>query len=119
MASNGFYNYLKLINNNTNYAKRMARLSARIFGEVVRPTDGSSMRVVKRFAAKPVDKRTEVIKYYPPHPTINALVKELRLLGLYRDEHMDFKEEMARVKTLRGKRTWSRLNQGKAKGKAD
>uniref|UniRef100_T1J4E1 Small ribosomal subunit protein mS33 n=1 Tax=Strigamia maritima TaxID=126957 RepID=T1J4E1_STRMM len=110
MASNGFYNYLKLINNNTNYAKRMARLSARIFGEVVRPTDGSSL-------PKPVDKRTEVIKILSTSSNHKCI--KLRLLGLYRDEHMDFKEEMARVKTLRGKRTWSRLNQGKAKGKAD
>ncbi|XP_070559810.1 small ribosomal subunit protein mS33-like [Ptychodera flava] len=87
----------------SNYAKRMARLSARIFGEVARPTNESSMRVVKMFSEKPVEQRPEIVKYYPPHPQIHSLMKRLRHIGLYRDEHADFKEEMQRVKKLKGK----------------
>lgn len=42
----------------------MARLSARIFGEVARPTDEKSMRVVKMFSEKPLYKRPDIVKYY-------------------------------------------------------
>ena len=68
----------------SNYAKRMARLSARIFGEVVRPTNQKSMKVVKMFAAKPIEKRPELVEYYPKHPEINSLMRNLRKLGLFR-----------------------------------
>ena len=68
----------------TNYAKRMVRLSARIFGEVVRPTDQRSMRVVQLFSEKPIDKRPEIVDYYPKHPEISKLMKNLRSWGLYR-----------------------------------
>ncbi|XP_043374627.1 28S ribosomal protein S33, mitochondrial isoform X2 [Dermochelys coriacea] len=87
----------------SNYALRMARLSARIFGEVVRPTDNKSMKVVKLFSEQPLAKRKEVYDWYPPHNTYFALMKKLRFFGLYRDEHEDFKEEMRRLKKLRGK----------------
>ncbi|XP_077987418.1 small ribosomal subunit protein mS33-like [Glandiceps talaboti] len=87
----------------SNYAKRMARLSARIFGEVVRPTNSKSMKVVELFKAKPIEQRPEVVQYYPPHPQIHSLMKRLRYIGLYRDEHADFKDEMKRVKKLKGK----------------
>ncbi|XP_002730477.1 small ribosomal subunit protein mS33-like [Saccoglossus kowalevskii] len=85
------------------YAKRMARLSARIFGEVVRTTNERSMRVVKLFSEKPLDKRPEIVNYYPPHPQTHSLMKRLRHIGLYRDEHEDFVDEMKRVRKLRGK----------------
>ena len=42
----GFYNYLKIASNPTLYAKRVQQLSNRIFGEVVRPTSVTSMRVI-------------------------------------------------------------------------
>uniref|UniRef100_A0A452J492 Small ribosomal subunit protein mS33 n=4 Tax=Testudinidae TaxID=8487 RepID=A0A452J492_9SAUR len=87
----------------SNYALRMARLSARIFGEVVRPTDNKSMKVVKLFSEQPLAKRKEVYDWYPPHNTYFALMRKLRFFGLYRDEHQDFKEEMRRLKKLRGK----------------
>lgn len=48
----------------------------------------------------------EVIKYYPRHPELGALMKLLREYGLYRDEHEDFKEEMVRLRALRGKTPW-------------
>jgi len=87
----------------SNYAKRMARLGARIFGEVARPTDNRSMRVVKLFSAKPLDKSPEITVYYPQHNKLSYLMFQLRRLGLYRDEHADFAEEMKRLRALRGK----------------
>ncbi|XP_020656163.1 small ribosomal subunit protein mS33 [Pogona vitticeps] len=87
----------------SSYAIRMARLSARIFGEVARPTDSSSMKVVKLLSEPPYAKRKEVYDWYPPHKTYYGLMKKLRFYGLYRDEHEDFKEEMKRLKKLRGK----------------
>ncbi|NXC28674.1 RT33 protein, partial [Campylorhamphus procurvoides] len=87
----------------SSYALRMARLSAQIFGDVVRPTDSKSMKVVKLFSEQPLAKRKGVYDWYPPHNTYYALMKKLRYFGLYRDEHQDFKEEMRRLKKLRGK----------------
>ncbi|CAI9542898.1 unnamed protein product [Staurois parvus] len=89
----------------SNYAFRMRCLSARIFGEVVRPTDSKSMKVVKLFSEPPMAKRKEVYKWYPPHDIYNPLMRNLRYLGLYRDEHEDFREEMKRLRKLRGKST--------------
>ena len=37
-VKSGLYNYARLTANSSDYAKRMNRLSNRIFGEVVRPT---------------------------------------------------------------------------------
>ncbi|XP_054666213.1 28S ribosomal protein S33, mitochondrial isoform X1 [Grus americana] len=91
------------MSNVSSYALRMARLSAQIFGEVVRPTDSKSMKVVKLFSEQPLAKKKEVYSWYPPHNTYYALMKKLRYFGLYRDEHQDFKEEMRRLKKLRGK----------------
>ncbi|MEE6477745.1 hypothetical protein FKM82_011615 [Ascaphus truei] len=87
----------------SSYALRMSRLSARIFGEVARPTDNRSMKVVKLFSEPPLAKRKEVYDWYPQHNAYFALMKKLRFLGLYRDEHEDFKDEMKRLRKLRGK----------------
>ncbi|XP_077195976.1 small ribosomal subunit protein mS33 [Paroedura picta] len=87
----------------SSYALRMARLSARIFGEVVRPTDRLSMKVVKLFGELPMAKQKEVYDWYPPHNTYSGLMRKLRFYGLYRDEHEDFRDEMKRLKKLRGK----------------
>ena len=70
----------------SNYAKRMGILSARIFGEVARPTNSKSMKVVKMYAEKPVEMRSEVVNYYPVLPKFNSLVIRLRHLGLFRSE---------------------------------
>jgi small subunit ribosomal protein S33 len=105
------------------YARRMGILSARIFGDVVRPTNNRSMKVVQMFAAKPNHKNEEVCEYYPRHNQIFWIMYNLRKLGLYRlvflalcmfhsvvlrytfrrDEHWDFKQETKRKKALRGK----------------
>ena len=68
----------------SNYAKRMTRLSARIFGEVARPTNAKSMKVVRLYTEKPMEKRPEVVDYYPHHVELSSLMKRLRFLGLYR-----------------------------------
>jgi small subunit ribosomal protein S33 len=95
--------YLQLANVGTNYALRMNRLSRRIFGEVVRNTTPKSMKVVKLFSANPIYQRPEMVEYYPRHVETHKLMMKLRSYGLYRDEHEDFKEEMIRLRALRGK----------------
>lgn len=102
-VASGLYNYSRLTAVSTNYAKRMNRLSKNIFGEVVRPTSAPSMRVVKMFSEKPLDLRPEITDYYPRHNETYRLMVHLRELGLFRDEHQDFKDEMKRQRILRGK----------------
>ncbi|KAM8901481.1 small ribosomal subunit protein mS33-like [Lycaon pictus] len=85
------------------YASRMTGLSTRLLGEVARPTDSKSMKVVKLFSEQPLAKRKETSDWYPNHNTSFALMGTLRFLGLYRDEHQDFKDEQLRLKKLRGK----------------
>ncbi|XP_037551906.1 28S ribosomal protein S33, mitochondrial [Nematolebias whitei] len=87
----------------SSYAVRMARLSSRIFGEFLRSTDSKSMKVVQLFGQPPLAQRKEVYDWYPQHKTYSILTKKLRCMGLFRDEHQDFKEEMMRMKKLRGK----------------
>ncbi|XP_054857059.1 28S ribosomal protein S33, mitochondrial-like [Eublepharis macularius] len=89
--------------NLSNYALQMACLSARIFGEVARPTDRQSMKVVKLLSETPMAKRKEVYDRYPPHNIDSGLKRKLHFYGLYRDEHDNFKDEMKRLKKLRGK----------------
>lgn len=87
----------------SSYAVRMARLSAQIFGEVVRPTDPSSLKVVRLFQEQPLAKTKEVFDWYPQHKIYYAMTQKLRFMGLFRDEHEDFKEEMRRLRKLKGK----------------
>ncbi|XP_076861196.1 small ribosomal subunit protein mS33 [Brachyhypopomus gauderio] len=87
----------------SSYAMRMARLSARIFGDVARTTDSKSMKVVQMFRETPLARRKEVYDWYPQHKIYYSLTQKLRYMGLFRDEHQDFKEEMRRLKKLRGK----------------
>jgi len=85
------------------YARRLDRLKKRIFGDVVRPTHPISMRVSSVFERMPTEESEFRRTYYPPHPMFLQLTKLLRLHGLYRDEHQDFKDEMDRLRDLRGK----------------
>ncbi|XP_032681383.1 28S ribosomal protein S33, mitochondrial [Odontomachus brunneus] len=98
--------YIDLAKVGTNYAMRMNRLSNRIFGEVVTPTNQKSMKVVKLFSEKPVNKRPEIVRYYPRIWATERMMTHLRNYGLYRNEHMDFKEEYERLRVLRGKPKW-------------
>lgn len=102
----------------------MSRLSCKIFGQHYEPPmpleiasgvdcrpkfawqnlQVHNHRLVERTAQQPIDLSTNYNpNYYPPHPQIRNLVYILRQYGLFRDEHMDFVEEMKRLKTLRGK----------------
>ncbi|XP_076271648.1 mitochondrial ribosomal protein S33 [Rhynchophorus ferrugineus] len=99
-------NYIKysdLMKQTTEYARRMNHLSNRIFGEVTRPTNSKSMKVVKLFSEEPIDLRKDIHAYYPRHIETGKLMMKLRYYGLYRDEHEDFKDEMKRMRALRGK----------------
>lgn len=96
--------YVELATIATGYAKRMNRLSNRIFGEPTRPTKPRNMKIVKIFSEKPVNKRPEIVDYYPRHPEMGWLMKNLRDYGLYRDEHQDFNDEIERLRVLRGKK---------------
>ncbi|XP_034019672.1 28S ribosomal protein S33, mitochondrial [Thalassophryne amazonica] len=87
----------------SSYAVRMARLSAQIFGEVAHPTDSRSMKVVQLFREPPLARRKEVYDWYPQHRVYYILTQKLRFMGLFRDEHEDFKDEMRRLRKLRGK----------------
>ncbi|CAH0564267.1 unnamed protein product [Brassicogethes aeneus] len=98
-----YANYVQLGKQATEYSKRMSRLSNRIFGEVARPTNSKSMKVVKLFSEEPVNLRKDIHGYYPRHVETGLLMMKLRDYGLYRDEHADFKEEMERMREMRGK----------------
>ncbi|XP_012221276.1 small ribosomal subunit protein mS33 [Linepithema humile] len=98
--------YVNLMNIGTNYAIRMNRLSNRIFGEVVRSTNNKSMKIMKLFSERPVNKRPEIVQYYPRYEQTDKLMTYLRDYGLFRDEHKDFKEEYTRLRALRGKTRW-------------
>lgn len=63
----------------------------------------SAMRVVDRFSKRPHNKDSFFHPYYPRHIETGVLMERLRYYGLYRDEHEDFKEEMERMRALRGK----------------
>ncbi|XP_049869316.1 28S ribosomal protein S33, mitochondrial [Pectinophora gossypiella] len=108
MATN-YAKYAQLINASTNYARRMKRLSNRIFGEVAIPTNSKSMKVVSIFSGRPLHSDETIVHYYPRHVETHALTLRLREYGLFRDEHQDFKEEMRRLRELRGKhKVWRR-----------
>lgn len=95
--------YADLTKLTTEYARRMNRLSCRIFGEIARPTNSKSMKVVKLFSEEPVDQRKDIHAYYPRHVETGKLMMKLRYYGLFRDEHADFRDEMTRMRALRGK----------------
>ncbi|XP_055347488.1 28S ribosomal protein S33, mitochondrial-like [Paramacrobiotus metropolitanus] len=85
------------------YAQMMTRLSRRIFNEPARPMDTEANRIVKVLGEWPREKQGYITNYYPPHPQIWKMIRTLRDHGLFRDEHLDFNEEMERQRALRGK----------------
>ena len=87
----------------SNYAKRMARLSARILGNPIRPVPKDAVRVIKLYERTPIENDKIASNYYPPDEYLTRLTHHLRTLGLYRDEHLDWSEEMERKRELRGK----------------
>uniref|UniRef100_A0A1B6DAT2 Small ribosomal subunit protein mS33 n=1 Tax=Clastoptera arizonana TaxID=38151 RepID=A0A1B6DAT2_9HEMI len=110
------YKYSELIKLSTNYATKMNKLSNRIFGEVTRQTSKKSMKVVKIMSERPVNKNPfYTVEYYPRHVETGLLMQNLRNYGLFRDEHQDFKEEMKRMRELRGKIRFSKNIDGPLK----
>lgn len=87
----------------SSYALRIEQLRNKIFGEPVTEKDENNLKIVKHFEKMPIEENKYKVDYYPPHPMFHYLMKMLRLHGLYRDEHLDFREEMYRLKVLRGK----------------
>jgi len=97
------FTYARTATSKTNYATKMKRLSNEIFGEVRRPMNKSQEELVKRFSVQPLEQNERWITYYPGLEETNELMRNLRDYGLYRNEHQDFKEEMLRLRALRGK----------------
>lgn len=95
--------YLQLTKLSTEYSRRMKHLSNRIFGEVTKTTNKQSMKVVQLMSENPLYLREDIVNYYPRHIETGQLMYKLRAYGLFRDEHADFKEEMKRLRVLRGK----------------
>ena len=58
------------------------------------------------YSQEPLYKSDFMVRYYPRHPEIGNLMSKLRDYGLFRDEHQHFKEEMIRLRILRGKIPW-------------
>lgn len=85
------------------YAKRMARLSARILGNPPRPVPQDAVRVIKLYERTPIENNKIASNYYPPDEYLTRLLLHVRKLGLYRDEHNDWVDEMERSRQARGK----------------
>ncbi|PAV56289.1 hypothetical protein WR25_15713 [Diploscapter pachys] len=102
------------INQPTAYGKRMERLSNRIFGEVVKPTDVKSKKVVRVMAAEPLETKEQLsVEYYPNLPMFHYLTKMLRFHGLFFDDHVVFRQVQDELKILRGKVVRPPIGQGK------
>lgn len=66
------------------------------------------LQVVRMMAKHPDNKNPEfMVRYYPRHVETGLLMMKLREYGLFRDEHQDFKDEMKRLRALRGKHKYS------------
>lgn len=69
----------------SNYARRIAQLSAKIFGQLPINNNTPNGRLINRLAKKPIDKIEEYsMNYYPRHQEHDHLFKILRYHGLYR-----------------------------------
>ena len=89
----------------TPYRRNMARLSAKIFNNSspLSVKDETIDKMNSRLLLEPYELDKKFIKYYPPFKEMTLLTRYLRILGLYRDEHLDFKEEIERSQAQRGK----------------
>uniref|UniRef100_A0AC34GQI4 Small ribosomal subunit protein mS33 n=1 Tax=Panagrolaimus sp. ES5 TaxID=591445 RepID=A0AC34GQI4_9BILA len=98
----------------TAYGKRMDRLSNRIFGEVIRPTDKKSHRVVQIMSTEPLEQREDKsVAYFPNLPMFHYLTKMLRFHGLFFDDHVIWRQVQDELKILRGKVVRPIIGQGK------
>ncbi|TRY63340.1 hypothetical protein TCAL_01851 [Tigriopus californicus] len=108
MATRRFLEYTR--NLHPDYLRRVKFLRDSIFGQVRRPTSKNSLRVVNMLARRPMQDRPELVRYYPAHDETQKLMTQLRDYGLFRNQHEDFKDEMERLRLLRGKprKQWRR-----------
>uniref|UniRef100_A0A7E4UMR2 Small ribosomal subunit protein mS33 n=1 Tax=Panagrellus redivivus TaxID=6233 RepID=A0A7E4UMR2_PANRE len=98
----------------TAYGKRIDRLSNRIFGEVTRPTDLRSHKVVRVMSQEPLEQREDKsVSYFPNQPMFHYLTKMLRFHGLFFDDHVVWRRVQDELKVLRGKVVRPVIGQGK------
>jgi len=102
-AMTKIYTYTRALKSETDYARKMKRLSCQIFGEARRPHTPSTAALEAQMAREPKEQAERWICYYPAHEEAAELFTTLRDHGLYRDEYKDFCEEMQRLRALRGK----------------
>lgn len=94
--------------NGNNYSKRIAHLASRIFADHSASSGGPPQKVVRILSEKP--EAIKIRDWYPPLEEYSHILATLRRFGLFRDEHADFREEMERLRALRGKpkKTWGK-----------
>lgn len=113
------------------YAARMRKLSSQIFNDWLPPAIPSSVQAdpyagnnneeyyaLQRWVGLQLTNYNTVLRHaekapdldeyrrperYPPHPQYRQLTYVLRQHGLFRDEHLDFNQEIKRLKEARGK----------------
>ncbi|CAF2306667.1 unnamed protein product [Rotaria sp. Silwood2] len=92
------------------YAQRMIRLSQRIFTEYPKIVFSKKQhqeqheKFLRFLDDRPHTSGTLVsMNYYPRYGEMYQLMEGLREHGLFRNEHRDFQEEVARLRVLRGK----------------
>ncbi|CAF1182364.1 unnamed protein product [Adineta steineri] len=92
------------------YAQRMVRLSQRIFTEYPKITFSKKKhqeqhdKFLRFLDDRPHTSGTLVsMNYYPRYGEMYHLMEGLSEHGLFRNEHRDFQEEVARLRVLRGK----------------
>uniref|UniRef100_A0A914H0X8 Small ribosomal subunit protein mS33 n=1 Tax=Globodera rostochiensis TaxID=31243 RepID=A0A914H0X8_GLORO len=108
----------RLLNERTEYGRRMKRLSHRIFGEVTLQADKKTMRVAEIMAAEPWEQQAKLSeKYYPNTPMFHYLVKMLKMHGLFFDEHLVWREVQNEIRIAKGKIIHPPIGAGKQKTK--
>ncbi|CAF1189015.1 unnamed protein product [Rotaria sordida] len=92
------------------YAQRMIRLSQRIFTEYPKIVFSKKQhqeqheKFLRFLDDRPHTAGVLVsMNYYPRYGEMYHLMEGLREHGLFRNEHRDFKEEVVRLRVLRGK----------------
>ena len=68
---------------NSQYARRIALLSCRIFSEIEPKKVKPSKKVVEYFSKQPYYKDKKFVKWHPPIQSVSRLMKEVRNLGLF------------------------------------
>uniref|UniRef100_A0A914DPM0 Small ribosomal subunit protein mS33 n=1 Tax=Acrobeloides nanus TaxID=290746 RepID=A0A914DPM0_9BILA len=120
----GNYHFQKW-NEQSEYAKRVCALSAKIWGEPTRPVNTPSARMIRSLSRepheqtplKPLSRRDDKTPTYwvSQTPMFHYMVKMLRFHGLFYDAHMTWKEAQEARRLLSGKTRMPVIGQGKLK----